>query len=65
MAQNPQEAPTGLKEELVSALCCPYYWLWTTFVELLKVSTGTAISFLATLLSDNPPSGYVVITVVN
>lgn len=65
VAPNPQASPTGLKEELLSALHCPYYWWWTTFVELLKVSTGTAISFLATLLSDDLPSGYVVITVVN
>ncbi|XP_034870926.1 uncharacterized protein LOC118017089 [Mirounga leonina] len=43
MAQNPQEAPTGLKEELLAALCCLYYWLWTTFVERLKVSTGFRI----------------------
>lgn len=63
-AQAPQESPTGLKEA-PWALRCPYYWLWTTFVELLKVSTGTAISFLATSLSDNLPSGYVVITVVD
>ena len=54
-----------LEEELLAALHCLYYWPWTTFVELLKVSTGTAISFLATLLSDNLPSVYVVITVVN
>lgn len=65
VALNPQASPTGLKEEVPFALHCPYYWRWTTFEELLKVSTGTAISFLATLLSDNLPSGYVVITVVN
>lgn len=52
-------------EELPAALHCLYDQLWTTFMELLKVSTGTAISFLATLLSDNLPSGYVVITVVS
>lgn len=65
MAPNPQEAPTGFKEGLLAALHCLYCWLWTTSEVLLKVSTGTAISFLASLLSDNLPSGYVVITVVN
>lgn len=33
--------------------------------ELLKVSTGTAISSLAPLLSDNLPSGYVVVPAVS
>jgi hypothetical protein len=45
MAQNPLKAPTGMKGDVLAAVCCCYYGLCTTFVELLKVSTGTTISF--------------------
>lgn len=54
VAPNPQASPTGLKEEAPSALHCPYYWRWTTFAELLKVSAGTAISSFGNFIVRQP-----------
>lgn len=43
-----------LEEGLLAALHCLYYWPWTTFVELLRVSTGTAISFFGNFIVRQP-----------
>ena len=41
-------------EELPAALHCLYYQLWTTFMELLKVSTGTTVSFFGNFIVRQP-----------
>ena len=66
LAKNGSEASGSshsVESSCCSAQCCRYCWLWAHLCELLKVSTGSAISFLAPLLSDKVPSGYVVIMI--